>query len=133
MLCSAPQKMALLQMSKERDDIINVDTFGGAHKGSEGTAGKHHGGVRADGSHWSSFYQYDQRDGAYHHHKSQTNGDYMYTKRKDEYSRFDGYDGLALSDAFLGNYYSQVSMRFTQLLRIEFKEVMTNKKRSLYQ
>lgn len=111
MLCSALQKMAFLQMTKGHDDIITLGPLKGAHTGNVGKDG----GGRAEGSHWSSFHQYDQHDKAYHHHKSQTDGDYMHTKRKDIYSRFDNYDGLALSGAFLGNYYSQVSMSFIQL------------------
>lgn len=114
MLCSALQKMAFLQMTKGHDDIITLGPLKGAHTGNVGKNGKD-GGGRAEGSHWSSFHQYDQHDKAYHHHKSQTDGDYMHTKRKDIYSRFDNYDGLALSGAFLGNYYSQVSMSFIQL------------------
>ncbi|KAK7158498.1 hypothetical protein R3I94_004963 [Phoxinus phoxinus] len=103
------KEMTLLQMSKDRNDFITVDSLKGGHKWSEGKDGRD-GGVRGEGFHWSSFYQYDQDDKANHHHhqhKSQTDGDYMYTKRKDEYSRFDAYGGLALPDAFLGNYYSQ--------------------------
>ncbi|XP_077098171.1 desmoglein-2-like protein [Siphateles boraxobius] len=101
------KEMPLLHMSKEHDGIITVDTLRGAHnKRSDGKYGKD-GGVRAEGSHLSSFNQYDLHDKSYYHHKSQTDGDYMYTKRKDEYSRFNTYDGLALSDSFLGNYYSQ--------------------------
>lgn len=41
----------------------------------------------------------------------------MYAQRKDEHSRFENYnafDGLALSDAFLGNYYSQKSSHVAQ-------------------
>ncbi|XP_051738655.1 desmoglein-2-like [Ctenopharyngodon idella] len=64
------------------------------------------GAVRAEGSHWSYFDQDDWHNDANHHHKSQIDG-YMHAKRKEEVSRFDTYDGLALSDAFLGNYYSQ--------------------------
>ncbi|XP_051738567.1 desmoglein-2-like isoform X3 [Ctenopharyngodon idella] len=64
------------------------------------------GAVRAEGSHWSFFYQNDWHNDANHHHKSQIDG-YVHAKRKEEVSRFDTYDGLALSDAFLGNYYSQ--------------------------
>lgn len=100
------KEMALLQMSKDHDRIITVGTLKGAHNKREGKDVKD-GGVRAEDSHWSSFYRHGQDEKGYHHHKSQTDGDYMYTKRKDEYSRFDSYDGLALSDAFLGNYYSQ--------------------------
>ncbi|XP_051738528.1 desmoglein-2-like protein isoform X1 [Ctenopharyngodon idella] len=64
------------------------------------------GAVKADGSHWSSFNQGDWHIDAHDHQKSQID-EYMYAKRKEELSRFDTSDGLALSDAFLGNYYSQ--------------------------
>ncbi|KAK9979960.1 hypothetical protein ABG768_013362 [Culter alburnus] len=98
--------MPLLQMSKEHDDckLSYVDALKAAQRRSDAVK---FGAERAKGAHWSSFYHYDQHDDAYHHHKSQTDGMYMHAKRKEEHSRFDTYDGLALSDAFLGNYYSQ--------------------------
>lgn len=126
MLCSARQEMALLQMSKDHDRIITVGTLKGAHNKREGKDVKD-GGVRAEDSHWSSFYRHGQHEKGYHHHKSQTDGDYMYTKRKDEYSRFDSYDGLALSDAFLGNYYSQVSMSLTPLKKLNINGALSLK------
>ncbi|XP_016320049.1 desmoglein-2-like [Sinocyclocheilus anshuiensis] len=99
--------MALLRMSKQLDDskYSHVDAEGGARMWGE----VKDGGFRAEGSHWTSFYQYDQHESAHHHHRNQTAGRYKSGQRKDEHSRFEDYtfDGLALSDAFLGNYYSQ--------------------------
>ncbi len=104
--------MAFLQMSKELEDNKrgNVGAVGGAHV----WGGVKDGGVGAEGSHWTSFY--DQHDSAYHHHMNQIDGRYGYGQRTEEHSRFKDYmfDGLALSDAFLCNYYSQVSISFTQ-------------------
>ncbi|NP_001410785.1 desmoglein-2-like protein precursor [Danio rerio] len=106
--------MALLHMSKDENTRTNVGTVGGAQKQSDGKDGA----VTAGGSHWSTFYHYDQfNNNAYHHHRDRTDGDFMYAQRKDEHSRFENYnafDGLALSDAFLGNYYSQKSSHVAQ-------------------
>lgn len=123
---SAPQGMPLLQMSKEHDDckLSYVDALKAAQRRSDAVK---FGAERAKGAHWSSFYHYDQHDDAYHHHKSQTDGMYMHAKRKEEHSRFDTYDGLALSDAFLGNYYSQVSINFTQLKNLNINAALSSK------
>ncbi|XP_073705393.1 desmoglein-2-like protein [Garra rufa] len=98
--------VALLQMSTDLDDnkLSNVDAVGGGQK----WGGVKDGGFgRGEGSHWTSVH--DQHDSAYHHHKIQTDGRYIYGQITDERSRFEDYtfDGLALSDAFLSNYYSQ--------------------------
>uniref|UniRef100_A0A672KC28 Cadherin domain-containing protein n=1 Tax=Sinocyclocheilus grahami TaxID=75366 RepID=A0A672KC28_SINGR len=76
----------------------------GAVGGAKIWGGVKDGGCGAEGSHWTSFY--DQHDSAYLH---QNDGWYVSGQRKGEHSRFEDnmFDGLALSDAFLGNYYSQ--------------------------
>ncbi|XP_016147678.1 desmoglein-2-like [Sinocyclocheilus grahami] len=94
--------MAILKISKELEDNKrgNVGAVGGAKI----WGGVKDGGCGAEGSHWTSFY--DQHDSAYLH---QNDGWYVSGQRKGEHSRFEDnmFDGLALSDAFLGNYYSQ--------------------------
>ncbi|XP_050959070.1 desmoglein-2 [Labeo rohita] len=98
--------MALLQMSTNLDNVKRGNV--GAVGGGQMWGGSKDGGFgRGEGSHWTSVY--DQHDSAYHHQKYQTDGRYMYGQRKDEHSRFEDYtfDGLALSDAFLSNYYAQ--------------------------
>uniref|UniRef100_A0A8C1C278 Cadherin domain-containing protein n=1 Tax=Cyprinus carpio carpio TaxID=630221 RepID=A0A8C1C278_CYPCA len=99
--------MALLQMSQQLGEskYRHVDAVGGARMWGV----VKDGGFGAESSHWTSFCQYDQHESAHHHHRNQTDGRYKYGQRKDEHSRFENYtfDGLALSDAFLGNYYSQ--------------------------
>ncbi|XP_026062831.1 desmoglein-2-like protein isoform X3 [Carassius auratus] len=103
------QEMALLKISKEVEEHNrgNVGAVGGAQT----WGGVKDGGCGAEGSHWTSFY--DQRDSAYHH---QTDGRYVCGIRKEEHSRFEDYmfDGLALSDGFLGNYYSQKVSNLTK-------------------
>lgn len=102
--------MALLRLSNELDDNkhSNIGAVGGAQLWGE----VKDGGVGAEGSHWAAFYD----DSAFHHHRNQIDGRYWYGQRTEEHSRFEDYrfDGLALSDAFLGNYFSQVSISFTQ-------------------
>lgn len=117
---SAPQGIPLLPVSKGHDSskLSNVD----ARKRIDVKVGA----VRAEGSHWSYFDQDDWHNDANHHHKSQIDG-YMHAKRKEEVSRFDTYDGLALSDAFLGNYYSQVSINFTQLKNLNINATLSSK------
>ncbi|XP_059418855.1 desmoglein-2-like protein isoform X2 [Carassius carassius] len=99
--------MAHLQMSRQlgKRKYSQVDAVGGAWM----WGGVKDGGFGAENSHGSSFCQYDQHESAHYHHRNQTDGQYMFGQRKDEHSRFEDYtfDGLALSDAFLGNYYSQ--------------------------
>ncbi|XP_067308337.1 desmoglein-2-like protein isoform X2 [Pseudorasbora parva] len=99
------KEMALLQITKGHDDnaLIIKEGVRGPHKWSYGKGGV----VITEDSNWSSFNQYDQHDKGQYHHESQTDGRYIYGMRKEEYGRFDTYDGLALSDAYLYNYYSQ--------------------------
>lgn len=123
MLYSVPQDMALLQMSTNLDNVKRGNV--GAVGGGQMWGGSKDGGFgRGEGSHWTSVY--DQHDSAYHHQKYQTDGRYMYGQRKDEHSRFEDYtfDGLALSDAFLSNYYAQVSISFIQPQSSELKITM---------
>ncbi len=95
--------MALLQLSKELEDNKrrDMDAVGG---------GQQWDGVGAEGLF------YDQHDSGFYYDRNQIDGRYGYGQRKEEHSRFEDYrfDGLGLSDAFLANYYSQVSISFTQ-------------------
>uniref|UniRef100_A0A8C2I1C4 Cadherin domain-containing protein n=1 Tax=Cyprinus carpio TaxID=7962 RepID=A0A8C2I1C4_CYPCA len=104
------KEMAVLKISKELEDIQHG--HGGGLGGGQIWGGVKDGIYGAEGSYWTSFH--DHYDSAYHH---QTDGRYVFGQRKEEHSRLEDYmfDGLALSDAFLGNYYSQVSISFTHL------------------
>uniref|UniRef100_A0A8C2I1D4 Cadherin domain-containing protein n=1 Tax=Cyprinus carpio TaxID=7962 RepID=A0A8C2I1D4_CYPCA len=96
------KEMAVLKISKELEDIQHG--HGGGLGGGQIWGGVKDGIYGAEGSYWTSFH--DHYDSAYHH---QTDGRYVFGQRKEEHSRLEDYmfDGLALSDAFLGNYYSQ--------------------------
>ncbi len=100
--------MALLQMSKELEG--NKCGIMGAVGG-----GQLWGGVGADVGVGDGLF-YDQHDSGFYYDRNQIDGRYGYGQRTEEHSRFENYrfDGLALSDAFLANYYSQVSISFTQ-------------------
>ncbi|KAK2901439.1 hypothetical protein Q8A67_009554 [Cirrhinus molitorella] len=100
--------VAFLQMPTDLDNI-KLGNVGAVGMGQMWGGGKDGGFGGGEGSHWTSFY--DQRDSAYHHHRKQTDGRYMYGQGKEQQSRFEDYtfDGLALSDAFLSHYYSQKS------------------------
>ncbi|XP_026053491.1 desmoglein-2-like isoform X1 [Carassius auratus] len=105
MVCN--MAIANLQMSKQLGKRKNshADGVGGACM----WGGVKDGGFGAENSHWSSFCQYDQHESAAYHHRNQTDRQYIFGQRKDEHSRSEDYtfDGLALSDAFLGNYFFQ--------------------------
>ncbi len=100
--------MALLQLSKELEDNKrrDMDAVGGRQQW---------GGVGADVGVGDGLI-YDQHDSGFYYDRNQIDWRYGYGQRKEEHSRFKDYrfDGLALSDAFLANYYSQVSISFTQ-------------------
>lgn len=108
------QEMALLQMSKTMDEqkSSNMGAVGGTQKMSDA--------VDAAVVDWSSFHQYDRHGNAYHHHIHQLDDELLYAHRRDEHTnaRFKEhsiYEGLALSDAFLASYYSNVSISFMRL------------------
>lgn len=107
--------MALLEMSKTIDE----------HKSNtvevvRGRQEKISDAVDAERLDWSSFHQYDRRGNVYHHHTHQFDAEQMYTRRRDEqmiasFKEHNIYEGLALSEAFLASYYSNVSITFIQL------------------
>ncbi|XP_073727822.1 desmoglein-2-like protein isoform X1 [Misgurnus anguillicaudatus] len=99
------KEMDLLEISKqmEKQKVSNVGAVSGGQTMIDGVDG-----AVVD---WSSFHQYDMHGNAYHHHIHQFDRNLMYAQNTDEqiYTRFkghDAYEGLAVSDAFLDDYYS---------------------------